>query len=328
MLRRSITLGLIAIFFDWFSAPPYQAATAGSRDSCEPVGRVLNGRLLNFGAGSIVCKGDRLQVAKGGTAELLCFPSGQVLVLSTNTYLNDASKCGRAIIKTSPCAATRRRDCIKPKGPGEGNNRPVLITPYGNTLLEDRPLLSWATVPGADVYIVEVGNKNELWQQTVNAVTRLIYPTDAPAMEPGHAYKITIIAMRSNSVVSASETVVNLLNEKDARLVKAKVERINQVKLSKDEAAYLDLNSIYRAKNLLDEAINTLKAQAQAGSQNPAIYRTLGDRYLEAGLPDYAKKQYKIATTLARSDENSIELGKAQAGLEAVEVALVSSARR
>ncbi|MCC5612325.1 hypothetical protein LC612_37795, partial [Nostoc sp. CHAB 5834] len=71
-------------------------------------------------------------------------------------------------------------------------------------------------------------------------------------------------------------------------------------------------------KLLLDESIKTLIARVMAGSQNPTLYRLLGDRYLGALLPEEAEQTYTIAAQLALSSANTDELNKVQSGLKLV----------
>ena len=323
MSKASTVIARFLLLLGWACLMPQQDVSAQNipRD-CDPVGRVLTAGFLRFKVASQVCRGDRLQVTTGAEAKLLCFATGQVLVLTSKTYSDAASKCIQAVDRTGSGAAKPTNYRIKPKGPGESDR--ILIAPYGNTLIETRPVISWFPVPGADTYLVEIGNRTEGWQATVKADTKLPYPSQETALEPGHAYKITITAMRGDSVISASEKVVNLLNEIETRLTKADVERIKNLNLPQDEAAYLDLNSIYKARNLLGKSIATLEARVEAGSNNASVYRTLGDRYLEADLPGYAKRKYEMAARLAKKAANPDELNKAQVGLKAVQVALVN----
>jgi len=60
----------------------------------------------------------------------------------------------------------------------------------------------------------------------------------------------------------------------------------------------------------------------EAGSNNPSIYRALGDRYLEADL--HAKRKYEIGSQVSKKAANPSELNKAQVGLKAVQVALLN----
>lgn len=137
-------------------------------------------------------------------------------------------------------------------------------------------------------------------------------------MAYGSAYQVAIIAYQNNSPLSASRSAFNLLPERDVRQITQAVEKINSLDLPKDEAAYLDLDSLYMGKNLLSATINMLEAQVREGSLNPGVYRVLGDRYLEAGLPTEAKSHYERAAELATKADNPSELQRAQDGLKAI----------
>lgn len=93
------------------------------------------------------------------------------------------------------------------------------------------------------------------------------------------------------------------------------MKQINSLNLPEDEKAFLDLNSAFSSRGLVDESIRLLEARVAAGSRNPGIYRALGDRFLAAGLTKQATEQYEVASTLAKGSENPGELSKAQKGL-------------
>lgn len=312
-IRRKTTIALTLFFL--LASLLRQSVAEGkttNRVSCDPVGRVLSQGFLNFASGSLLCKGDRLQVVNATKAELLCFPSGRIVTVTDN--LEDASKCGSSVERRGlwRCAAKfTPRSCVLP------SNHPVLISPYNHALIDGRPFLSWQPVVKATSYIVEIDGPNVHWRKTVDGTT-LLYPKEQPAMQFGNAYKVNVITYQADSPVSASSAVLNVLSESKAKRVKTVVKRIQSLNLSPDEEAYLDLSAIYASKDLYTEAIDLLKARAKAGSQNPGVYRTLGEFYLKALLPDLAENEFKIATKLAQAADNHIEFKKAQAGLEIV----------
>lgn len=316
-IRRKTTIALTLFFL--LASLLRQSVAEGkttNRVSCDPVGRVLSRGFLNFASGSLLCKGDRLQVVNATKAELLCFSSGRIVTVTDN--LKDASKCDSSVERRGlwRCIAEFiPRSCVLP------SNNPVLTSPYrgsrGSALINNRPFLSWQPVVKATSYIVEIDGPNVHWRKTVDGTT-LLYPKEQPAMQFGNAYKVNVITYQADSPVSASSAVFNVLSESKAKQVKTVVKRIQSLNLSPDEQAYLDLNAIYGSEGLYTEAINLLKARAKAGSQNPGVYRTLGEFYLEALLPDLAENEFKIATKLAQAADNHIEFKKAQAGLEIV----------
>jgi len=62
----------------------------------------------------------------------------------------------------------------------------------------------------------------------------------------------------------------------------------------------LELAAMYAARGLLDQAIEVLQSRVQEESQDPQLYQKLGDRYLEADLPELAQSQYEQAKQLAQ----------------------------
>lgn len=316
MLVRSSLFVLIILFIDWSSAVGQNlAVTRSANRQCEPIGRVLSNGDRRYQAGSLLCSGDRLQPPNGTTVEILCYLNRKVLWLSSGVV---SDKCTpQAKQQAQQCTRIHRVNCPSPKGPGSNSNTPEIVSPYSSALLNGRPLLSWYPVPGATSYTVEVSGEGVEWGKTVESTT-LEYPNEQPTMQFGNAYRVTVTANQGEETISASVSVFNMLPESEARQVMELVERINSLKLPKDEVAFLDLDSIYRSFNLLTQTISTLQAQVKDGSQKPGLYRVLGDRYLEAGLPDYALSKYETATRLAQTADNPIELAKARAGLKLI----------
>ena len=320
---RSAAIVLTTIFFGCtVGVSQYALAQpVSARRGCEPIGRVLSKGDRYFTAGTLLCKGDRLNLKPEARVNVLCFLNRRMLTLLGGSISDVENKCvSTRTQRIRLCSQEDRSYCPKPKGPGEENNTPELISPFSSASLTGRPFLSWYAVPKASSYTVRVDGQGQSWEKTV-AGTELPYPSEQPALKFGNAYKITITANQGNSAsspISASTAVVNVLPESEVRQVMQAVKQINSLNLPKDEVAFLDLDSIYMSKNLLSETIKALEARIKEGSQNPAIYRVLGDRYLEAGLPDRAKPKYEIASKLARKTANSTELARAQAGLEQV----------
>ncbi|MHC5916811.1 MAG: hypothetical protein ACYTXE_38875, partial [Nostoc sp.] len=206
--------------------------------------------------------------------------------------------------------------CPVTKGSGEDQDSVKLITPYGNILLNTRPTISWRPVKNATSYTVDITSYEFHWQTEVESTT-LPYPKGQQELPYGGAYTITVTANQGNSSVgSPGSLVVHVLPESDVRQVLEEVNHIKKLGLSPDEAAFLDLDIVYMSKGFLNETINTLKARVAAGSKNPTLFRVLGDRYLDAWLPDEAFREYKKAEWLAKSSGNSNELAQVQSRLK------------
>lgn len=313
----SATIALILLLLDWSSAFS-QLASVTRRDSrqlrCEqPIGRVLSNGDSRLAAGSLLCKGDRLQPANGATVQVLCYLNREVLQLGSGVVSNKCVPLSEQH-QAQQCTPQSRANCPRRKGPGEERNTPTLLNPYSSALLNTRPYLSWYAMAGATSYTVQVKGKDVNWERTVSK-NALPYPQEQPAMQYGNVYKVTVIANQGDSPVTASSSVLIVSPESEVQQVRATVKQIQNLNLPQDETAF-DLDTVYMSQDLLTEAINTLKARIQAGSQNPTLYRILGDRYLEAGLPDSAKREYTTAAVLAKKADNLAELTKAQAGLK------------
>jgi len=320
VIGRSLTIGLVLLFLDGSSALVAQGIS-NRRDSrnrlqCNPIGRIISNGDRRFKVGSLLCRGDRLQVANGATVEVLCYANRKILHLKSGAVSN---KCTPPANDVGSCTLENQSYCPKPKGPREEDNTPAIVSPYGSSILSQRPELSWYGVTGATSYTVQVNGVGVSWEKTVKN-TDLSYPKEQPGLQFGNAYKITVIANHNEFPIAASTSTVNLLPYSDVKPIVEIVKRIDRLGLPQDTVASLDLDVVYMSKNLLHETIETLKSRVLAGSQNPMLYRVLGDRLLEAGLPESAKLEYTRATLLAKRADNSTELAKAQAGLQRIQL--------
>lgn len=319
----SFTATVLLLFGEYSIAVSQQLPAPGSsrtQPDCDPIGRVLSSSDRHYPVDSLLCRGARLDIKKGATVKVFCYSNGNKLNFSGS--LDVTARCPpRQTTTSNPCPLGSRKECRKTKGPGN-ENVPEIITPHGRMLLSGRPFISWYPFPGATDYTVQVTGEGVEWQKVVKG-TALTYPSEYPAMQFGHTYKITILANQDGSAVSQGLKVVNLLSEDEAKYVAQMAVHLNKLHVAKDQVAVLDLDSLYKSRYLIDKTIEILKARIEADTRNPEVHRVLGDRYLEIGLPEYAKAQYEIATALAKKVADSDELIKAQQGLRAAQVALL-----
>ncbi|MBD2498201.1 hypothetical protein [Nostoc sp. FACHB-280] len=175
-------------------------------------------------------------------------------------------------------------------------------------MINNRPLISWIAVPGATSYIVQVKSHYVNWVKQVNG-TSLSYPPEQEKLHYGSAFKIVVIANKGDSPISADTLVVHLLPEREVTQINQTVQQVASLGLPPDEVL-LDLDTIYMSQGLLNKAIETLQGQIEKGSQDPALYRILGDRYVDAWLPQEAVNAYKkaleLATVQGKKDEQVI----------------------
>ncbi len=316
LVIRSLTIAAILLFFNCssaFSQPRYTTNRHSRQSKCEPIAQVINTGDRYFSPGSYLCVGDRLQPEKGAIVKVLCYVNPSVLSLGSGIVSDKCAPPSKQY-QAQQCTPQNRNNCRKRKGAGEEKNAPTLIIPYTSTILNIRPSISWYAVTGATSYTVQLSGEGINWEKTVSSTT-LTYSKESPALEYGNVYKLTVIAKENDSPLAYSSSVLIMSPLDEVRQITATVKQIQDLRLSPDQTAF-NLNVVYRSENLLTEAISILKARIKAGSQNPTIYRVLGDRYLEAGLPDSALQEYKSAAKLAQKADNDVELALAQAGLK------------
>lgn len=310
---------LIGIEDRVFSQIPLSSKINSPRRCTQPIGRVIGDGDNRLKAGSLLCAGDRLQPVSEAKIEVLCYLNRKVLRLGKGSVSGQCFPLTEQE-QTLDCTRYNRAKCPRRKGPIGDNNAPLLIAPYSSVVLETRPNLTWNRVAGTTNYKVQVNGVGVNWSETVVENNYLAYPQTQPALKFGNAYKITIIANKGASPVVASVATINLIDEDRAQQVKQIVQRLDNLKLPKDEAAYLDLDSIYMSYGLLTQSVASLKARVQTGSTTPEIYTALGDRYLEAGLPNLAKPLYQNALVLAQRIDDTSQINKAKAGLKKIEL--------
>jgi hypothetical protein len=301
--------------FSNFSSAWGQKQVVATGDSikyvCAPVARIINGDLHKV-MGSQVCKQDKLQPANGATVEVFCYADGDILQLSSGTIGEQCSTLSND--PNQDCVSRSRGACLKVRGTEEYENTPTLITPYSPLILNTRPTLSWTPVRNAIGYIVQIKGTGVEWSKEVNS-TSLPYPKDEPAMQSGIIYEVNVLAKMPEQEFIGKSSILMIMHADKAQQAKAIIERIQSLNLSPDDLA-VDLENLYKANDLLTEAIEVLKERIQAKTQNPTIYRALGDRYLDVGLPQLASPKYRIAMQYAKLRGDLNELAKAQAGLE------------
>lgn len=284
------------------------------------IGRVSSSGDLQLPSGSRLCQGDRINPVKGATVKILCYLNGNFVYLKQSTVFKEPDTCTVPQEIAELCTGLNPSNCYNPKGAGEEKEAPILISPYGSSMLSTRPQISWSAVSNATNYTVIVKGYEFYWEATVDQkTTTLAYPKEQIELQLGNTYKITVIANLRGSLISSEPLVISVLPEKDQKEIAYKVKQINELNLPPDEAAFLDLDAVFMSKSLLNESIETLKARVAAGSQNPTLYRVLADRYLEAWLPNEALPNYQVANELAKRTRNSDELAKVQQGLKLVE---------
>jgi hypothetical protein len=160
-------------------------------------------------------------------------------------------------------------------------------------------MLRWNAVRSASRYAVSlIADEEVLWQTQVEG-TEVVYSGESP-LEPGVDYLLMVEADTGTSSLEeeSPDLGFSLLDENEATVVREAVEQLVKLDLA-DETKSFALANLYRVHDLNAEAIATLEALVKRGSQIAAIYRTLGDLYLEVGLNSLAENYYMRASQLA-----------------------------
>ena len=194
----------------------------------------------------------------------------------------------------------RTRGDIAPLRNGMNPRIPFIISPRRTKLLNLLPTLRWNAVPSASRYAVSliVDEEDVLWETQVEG-TEVVYSGESP-LESGVDYLLMIEANTGASSLEDNSPGLgfSLLDENEATVVREAVEQLVKLDLA-DETKSLALAHLYRVHDLKAEAIAILEALEKQGSRTAAIYRTLGDLYLDVGLNPLAQSYYLRATQLA-----------------------------
>lgn len=318
-VRRFTTFGSISILILLVTSSAWGQQRILLHNLCkEPSGRVYSTGDRFLRSGRYLCQGERINPQNGSAVKVLCFLNRKILYLKQSTIFN-AQICASPPNEAVQCSVLNIVPCPHDyKGPDEEKNLPIVTSPYGSSIINNRPEISWRSVPGADSYTVVVLGNGVEWEKDVKNTTSIPYPKEQKELQYDNTYTITVISNHGDQALNSSPLVVHLLPVDDVQWIKDEVKQIKDFGLPPDEAAFRDLDAIYMSKLLLDESIKTLKARVMAGSKNPTIYRLLGDRYLGALLADEAEQSYTIAAQLALSSGKTSELEKVQSGLKLV----------
>jgi hypothetical protein len=175
---------------------------------------------------------------------------------------------------------------------------PYIISPRMTRLLSGQPMLRWNAVAGVTTYTVRIHGVDWLTKTTA---TRIVYPTDAPALRPGVTYLLLVTADngRTSREEGAPGLGFSLLEPDEADSVRADVTRLHNLALPA-EAEFYALAQLYAGHELVAEAVGLLEELVTGGSQEAAVYHALGDPYRNIGLERLAEPRYLTAAELAR----------------------------
>ncbi len=288
-----------------------------------PVGRILsvqNDRKIK--AGTLIYSDDILQPSPGADITALCYASGETWQVSPGNSPVGAH-CPQP---ASEVICPENKNCYDPdpRGPENDPNLPYIISLYETDIINARPRISWHAVSGITSYsvsIIDITEDGLNWERAVTNPPKSVeneitwdYPSDVPALVPGHEYKLTIEVKTegSQNYLEASESTFAMLKPETIKQVQDTINLINSLNISKEEKYLQDLYSVYQKNHLISDIRNILESLVKDGSQIPQTYRKLGDIYLKQNLWQLAKTRYKTAVKLAKinADEQELELAE------------------
>lgn len=317
LLANLVFFSPIAVSIGW-SEP----ALANNR-CLDPVGRIYESNNAGVPKGKLLCVNERLQLVQSGAIpniRVFCFASGQYKTFSNSVIVSSFRGCEppKQARPLRFCPGDSAMLCETPKGTTSAQVGLRLVQPFGRAVLTTPNVLTWVPVATANRYLVQVERDGAAWQRMVTQASVPLPPNEQ--WQTGSAYTVTIAAYSSQGVLlSARKSVINRLTAEAAQDVAAKVNQIQRLEGSDpDEIAAVDLTNLYLSQGLLGEAQRVLDRRVQARTQNPIVYRVLGDLYLQARLPQQAKSYYEKAIQLASVKKQEAELVAARSGLAAL----------
>lgn len=246
----------------------------------KPIARLLTDGDRTKPKGSLIFSGEHLNPKDGKSLQILCYLNYQILDIVKG---NLESKCNEAS-KPSINNCEINRTCPKVKKTSQSLAIPKITQPFGHSISNLRPSVSWKPVSGAISYTVVLDGHGINWSRETKNTT-LPYPENIPSLENGNVYTLGIIANGIPKTYS-STTLITLLDS-EVQEIKKKTQIIKSFNLKPDEEVR-DLDAIYMSYNLLTDSINLLSQRIAAGTKDPVIYNLLRKRLEEAEFPQKA----------------------------------------
>ncbi len=259
--------------------------------------------------GTLLSPGDQLQLAAGSTATLLCADLQEAAVaIGTGSI---------------PCSAT---DPVltydnSPPPPTLGSvsdsfDYPVVIAPRKTRVLAVRPTLHWLDSRGNGPYQVTITGPGFRWDYpSLVDSSRLDYPTDAPALQPGVAYRVIIQAGgHSSDEDPVNDPTFKLLNSTIADQVNKSATNIRNRHLS-DVNERQALAVLFASYGLFGEATDQIEGSAPEQRSSSLEYLLAGYYHNKLLLNGPAEEHYQRAYDLAPGNEQRRDRANAAFGL-------------
>jgi hypothetical protein len=295
---RSFPLSLVLIV----SLGSLLRIPAVQANSCQIVARVMQG---GKEAGKELCKNQSISFS--APVRAACTLVRDVVWVKTSEDLVQCESSQRA---DRPCSSVTQKACARKRGE-LSQDKPRLLQPYGEILLQPPKQIRWISVLGADTYAVTVlGDKT--WKfKTSQPVLNL------PTLSTQSSIQFVIEAFAKERLLSTAIKTYNFLDASQQRQVNndlALIQTLQTTPLGKDALRL----SIYADAGLFDSSVSLVQQQMLKQPQNPSFVRSLADIYLDAGLYDKAFTTYRQAKAIALQVHDQDEVQRAEAGLRLI----------
>jgi hypothetical protein len=293
----SFSLALIVSLGSLLKIPAVQA------ESCQIVARVMQGFGKETGKG--LCKNQSISFSSPVRAA--CTQNRGVVWIKTT---DDLVQCESSQRADRPCSSVSQKSCTR-KRSVLSSDKPRLIQPYGEILIQSPKQIRWISVPGADAYAVTVVG-DQTWKfSTSQPVLNL------PTLYSQNSIQFVIEAFTKGQLLATAVKTFNFLDINQRKQVNndlAFIQSFQATPLGKDALRL----SIYADAGLLDSSVALVQQQILKQPQNPSSVRSLADIYLDAGLYDEAFTAYGRAKAIALKVRNQDEVQRAEEGLRLI----------
>ncbi len=309
--------GFLLISLLFFCSPPPPPQTPTLSPSSTPsamitrvqgqvnVQQVITGQTMLASTGNLLWQGDVIITSQDAEVEVLC-SDGTPLEVDAND--NVTVTCGGEPDPVIQDIILRIHQGQVVALPGlRGDKKLVILNPIQGHLLEDRPIIRWTTVEGAEAYKITISNFDDgaLWQVIIQD-PMLAYPTAELVLTPEVDYFITVIAQTRQEETTVK---VSVLSATDVDEVSQFEDKITALALSEESTSYI-LATYYAEQDL-----NSELALVAEKSSSPSVHQLLGNIYLTDEMYDPAGQSYQEAHRLAQKQGNQVILAEAGVGL-------------
>jgi hypothetical protein len=263
------------------------------------------------GEASLLFAGDRLRAAKGATLTLVFLADGH------RERLRPGAKARVGDRGCEPDEAVERLEPRKPSRAqlssllqharsihasggrvavgvlrSDADGAPAVTPMFGARVLTTHPTLTWAALPKAEGYQVELlsgpdgADERVLWRHTTTA-TSLPYPEEEDVLAPGLKYRWRVVARLKGAreqVVAESKFFV----ARKAQIAEAP--GLRALAASADLADWLLAAATYEAEGVYDKALPLYERLARQAPDNLDYQIALVRYYTRAGRQDRAQE--------------------------------------